>query len=92
VPAILSGLISYVSKAQWANKLNEVVRKQEPGMLTSLASVTGEPGQKALVDQGASVLTSLLGGKTFSGLSEAVGQYAALAKTVLRACWDSLGQ
>jgi hypothetical protein len=47
VPAILSGLISYVSKAQWANKLNEVVRKQEPGMLTSLASVTGEPGQKA---------------------------------------------
>jgi Bacterial protein of unknown function (DUF937) len=80
VPAILSALISYVSKAQGANKLNEVVRKQEPGMLTSLASVIGEPGQKALIDQGASVLTSLLGGKTFSSLSEAVGQYAGIGQ------------
>ena len=33
-------------------------------MLGSLASVIGEPGQKALIDQGTSVLTSLLGGKT----------------------------
>ena len=45
-------------------------------MLASLASVIGEPGQKAVIDQGASVLTSLLGGKTFSALTSAVGQYA----------------
>jgi hypothetical protein len=76
VPALLAALISYVSKPQGATKLNEVVKKQEPGMLSSLASVIGESGQKALIDQGASVLTSLLGGKTLSALTSAVGQYA----------------
>src|SRR5262245_4307077 len=60
IPAILASLISYVSRPQGATKLDEVVRKQEPGMLSSLASALGEPGQKALIDQGASVLTSLL--------------------------------
>ena len=79
-PVLIGALISYVSKAQGANKLNEVVRKQEPGMLSSLANVIGEPGQKALIDQGASVLTSLFGGKTFSGLSQAVGQYAGIGQ------------
>jgi hypothetical protein len=59
VPALLAALINYVTKPQGASKLAEVVRKQEPGMLSSLASVIGEPGQKALIDQGASVLTSL---------------------------------
>jgi hypothetical protein len=55
VPALLASFISYVSKPQGATKLNEVVKKQEPGVLSSLASVIGEPGQKALIDQGASV-------------------------------------
>ena len=78
VPALLAALISYVSKPQAATKLNEVVRKQEPGMLSSLAGVMEEPGQKALIDQGASVLTSLLGGKTLSALTGAVGHYSGL--------------
>src|SRR5262245_7043059 len=63
VPALLAALINYVTKPQGAAKLADVVRKQEPGMLSSLASVIGAPGQKALIDQGASVLASLLGGK-----------------------------
>jgi Bacterial protein of unknown function (DUF937) len=78
VPALLAALMSYVSKPQGATKLNEVVRKQEPGVLASLASVIGEPGQKALIDQGGSVLTSLLGGKALSALTGAVGQYAGV--------------
>jgi hypothetical protein len=76
VPALLAALINYVTRPQGATKLAEVVRKQEPGMLSSVASVIGEPGQKALIDQGASVLTSLLGGKTLSALTGAVGRYA----------------
>ena len=55
------------------------MKKQEPGVLSSLASVIGEPGQKVLVDQGASVLTSLLGGKTLSALTDSVGQYAGVS-------------
>ena len=78
VPALLAALISYVSKPQGAAKLNEIVQKQEPGVLASLASAIGQPSQKALVDQGASVLTSLFGGKTLSALTGAVGQYAGL--------------
>jgi hypothetical protein len=78
VPALLAALISYVSKPQGANKLYEVVKKQEPGMLSSLASC--ESGQKALIDQGASVLTSLLGGKTLSALAGAVGQYVGIGE------------
>jgi hypothetical protein len=78
VPTLLAALMSYVSKPGGAAKLNEVVAKQEPGMVSSLASVIGQPGQKALVDQGASVLTSLLGGKTFSALTGAVDKYAGV--------------
>ena len=79
IPALLAALIAYVSKPQGAKKLAEVVKKQEPGVLSSLVSVIGEPGQKVLVDQGASVLTSLLGGKTLSALTDSVGQYAGVS-------------
>jgi len=91
VPALLAALISYVSKPQGATKLSEVVRKQEPGMLSSLASVIGGSGQKALIDQGASVLTSLLGGKTLSALTGAVGQYAGVGEGGSKSLMGLLG-
>jgi hypothetical protein len=91
VPALLAALISYVSKPQAATKLNEVVRKQEPGVLASLASAIGEPGQKALIDQGGSVLTSLLGGKTLSALTGAVGQYAGVGDAGSKSLMGLLG-
>jgi Bacterial protein of unknown function (DUF937) len=78
VPAVLAALISYVSKPQGAVKLSDVAAKQDPGILSSLASVIGTPGQTALISQGGSVLSSLLGGKTFSALTGAVGQYASV--------------
>ena len=91
VPALLASLISYVSKPQGATKLNEVVQKQEPGMLSSLANVIGEPGQKALVDQGTSVLTSLLGGKTVSALTDALGEYAGVTGSGSKSLLGLLG-
>ena len=91
VPALLAALISYVSKPQGATKLAEVVKKQEPGVLSSLASVIGEPGQKALIDQGASVLTSLFGGKTVSALTDAVGQYAGVTGSGSKSLLGLLG-
>jgi Bacterial protein of unknown function (DUF937) len=78
IPAILAALASSVSKPQGVAKLNDVVAKQEPGVLSSLASVIGEPGQKALIDQGAGVLSALIGGKTSSALTSAVGRYAGI--------------
>jgi hypothetical protein len=91
VPALLAALINYVTRPQGATKLADVVRKQEPGMLSSLANVIGEPGQKALIDQGASVLTSLLGGKTLSALTNAVGQYASVGNEGSKSLMGLLG-
>ena len=60
---LLAALISYVSKL----RRDEARRsREETGAdAVQLARVIGEPGQKALIDQGASVLTSLVG-KTVS--------------------------
>jgi hypothetical protein len=91
VPALLAALISYVSKPQGATKLNDVLKKQEPGVLSSLASAIGGSGQKALIDQGSSVLTSLLGGKILSGLSSAVGQYAGIGESGSKRLMGLLG-
>jgi Bacterial protein of unknown function (DUF937) len=91
-PVLISALISYVSKAQGANKLNEVVRKQEPGMLSSLASVIGEPGQKALIDQGASVPLHCWAVRHSQVSARQLDNMPALAKSVLRACWGFLDQ
>src|SRR4029079_5896878 len=90
-PALLAALISFVSKPQAATKLSDVIRKHEPGVLTSLASAIGEPGQSALVDQGSSLLISLLGGKTLSALTGAVGQYAGLNSSGSKSLMGLLG-
>jgi Bacterial protein of unknown function (DUF937) len=80
VPALLAALISLVSKPQGATKLKDVVAKQEPGILSNLANVIGESGQKAFTDKGTSALNSLLGGTTVSALASALGQYSGIGE------------
>ena len=77
-PAILAALVSLVSKSQGAIKLNDLVAKQEPGVLSNLGKVIGESAQKAFIDNGANGLTSLLGGTTASAITNAVGHYAGI--------------
>jgi len=91
VPALLAALISLVSKPQGATKLNDVVAKQQPGVMSSLANVIGESGQKAFIDKGASVLSSLLGGTTASALTNAVGQYAGIGGGASKSLLGLLG-
>jgi Bacterial protein of unknown function (DUF937) len=91
IPALLAALMSYVSKPQGATKLNDVLKKQEPGLLSSVANAIGGSGEKALIDQGASVLSSLLGGKTLSGLTNAVGQYAGIGESGSKSLMGLLG-
>ena len=79
-PGLLAALISLVSKPQGASKLNDVVAKQQPGVLSTLASVIGKSGQKAFIDKGASALNSLLGGTTASALTSALGRYAGIGE------------
>src|SRR5262245_12898609 len=80
VPGLLAALISLVSKPQGANKLNDLVAKQDPGLLSSLANVVGGSGQKSFIDKGSTTLTSLLGGSVASALTNALGDYAGIGK------------
>src|SRR5262249_45624860 len=65
---------------QGASKLNEVVAKQQPAALSSLADIVSGPEQKAFIDKGSNTLTSLLGGTTVSALASAVGRYAGVGE------------
>ena len=80
VPGLLAALISLVSKPAGASKLTDVVARQEPGLLSSLANVIGGSNQKAFIDKGANTLTSLLGGSAVSGLTNALGRYAGIGE------------
>ena len=91
VPGLLAALISLVSKPQGANKLNDVVAKQPPGILSSLADVIGGSGQKAFVDRGGSTLSSLLGGTTVSALASALGRYAGIGEGGSKSLFGLLG-
>ena len=91
VPALLAALVSLVSKPQGPAKLSEVVAKQHPDLLSGLANVVGSSGQKDLIDQGANALNSLLGGKTVSSLTSAVGQYAGIGEVGSKSLMGLLG-
>ena len=90
-PALLAALTSLVSKPAGAAALNVAVTQQQPGVLTSLANMIGGSGQKALIDTGVSTLTSLLGGKTASALTNAVGQYAGIGEGGSKSLMGVLG-
>ena len=80
VPGLLAALIAMVSKPQGASKLADVVAKQPPGVLSSLADVIGGAGQKAFIDKGSNTLSSLLGGPIVSSLASGLGRYAGIGE------------
>src|SRR5688572_25653374 len=79
VPGLLAALASLASKPAGATALSKAVTQQDPGVLSSLAGMLGGAGQNALIDSGASTLTSLLGGSTMSTLSDAIGRYTGIS-------------
>ena len=91
VPGLLAAVSSLVSTPKGATALSTAVAQQQPGVLSSLASTIGGSGQKALIDTGASALTSLLGGTTMSALTSAVGQYAGIGDSSSKSLMGLLG-
>ena len=91
VPGLLAAVSSLVSTPKGATALSTAVAHQRPGVLSSLASTIGGSGQKALIDTGASALTSLLGGTTMSALTSAVGQYAGIGDSSSKSLMGLLG-
>ena len=76
VPALLSGLVSLVSKPEGASRLATILQQQEPSQVDRTASMIGSGNQQALVDQGMNTLSSLFGNSTLNSLSGALGRFA----------------
>jgi hypothetical protein len=91
VPGLLAALLSLVSKPPGPTKLSEAVAKQQPAVLSNLANIIGEQGQRAWIDKGASTLTALLGSKTTSTLTSTLGNYAISEKAAQKSLMGLLG-
>jgi hypothetical protein len=91
VPGLLAALTSLASNRAGAQALSGAIAQQQPGVLSSLATMIGGPAQKTLIDTGADTLTSLLGGPTTSALTNAIGQYAGFGDASSKSLMGLLG-
>ena len=78
VPGLLGMFANATSTRDGANKLANAVGQQNAGILNSLASTIGGPGQQSLVNSGISTLSSLLGGSATSALSGALSKFTGI--------------
>ena len=87
VPAILASFAGLAAKPAGAQQLSETVQQQRPDMLSQITSLIGGPDQKAIVDTGSGLLSTLLGGSGLNGLVSAMSTFAGInqnaSKTVL---------
>jgi hypothetical protein len=91
IPALLAALASLVSSPKGAASLSAAVSQQQPGLLSSLAGMVGDAGQKGIVDAGRNTLTTLLGGTAMSALGGAIGKYAGINEGVSKSLMGVLG-
>jgi hypothetical protein len=82
IPALLAALTSLASTPKGAATLSAAVAQQQPGLLSSLANMIGNGGQKGIIDAGRNTLTSLIGGSTMSAVAGALGKYAGINEGV----------
>jgi hypothetical protein len=79
VPALLAAFSSTAAKPGGAKNLVDII-KQQSGDLGSFSGTIGRGSPSAFVEKGSSMLTSLLGSRDQSALTEAVGKYAGLGQ------------
>ena len=91
IPAILAGLAGVASKPGGPRQLSNAVAQQSPGVLDNVMNVVGGAGQKAFVDGGANMLSSLLGGGTMSALASGLGKFAGISGTASNSLLGMLG-
>jgi hypothetical protein len=91
IPALLAALASLATSPKGATALGAAVSQQQPGLLSSLAGMVGDAGQKSIFDAGKNTLTTLLGGTAMSALSSAIGKYAGVNEGVSKSLMGVLG-
>lgn len=80
LPAILAALTGSASKPGGAAALAGLLGKQDTGLLGNFANMLGGSAQQGLVDNGASALSSLLGGGSTNAIASAVGKFAGVSE------------
>jgi hypothetical protein len=80
VPALLGSFANAASSRDGAAKLADAVGQQSAGILDSLASTIGGPGQQSLVNSGISALSSLLGGSAAPALAGALSKFTGMGQ------------
>jgi Bacterial protein of unknown function (DUF937) len=78
VPGLLGSLAGTASTQDGARKVFDAVTSQRPGTLEGLASALTSGSKDTLVQNGSSLLSSLLGGSAVTALAGAIGKYAGL--------------
>lgn len=78
IPAILAGLAGKAATPSGASDLFGALGKQDTGMLGNLGNLVGGAGQQSMIDNGSSMLGSLLGGSSTSALAGAVGKFTGI--------------
>jgi hypothetical protein len=91
IPAILAGMAGLASKPGGPQQLSNAVAQQPPGILDNLMNVVGGAGQKAFVDNGANMMSSLLGGSAMSALASGIGKFAGISGTTSSSLIGMLG-
>src|SRR5262249_15531136 len=78
LPSLSSGLAGTASSPDGARQLSNVLAQQPPDPLDSLKNAIGGTAQRALVDSGSNLWSTLLGGGTMNALSSAIGKFAGI--------------
>ena len=91
VPAILAGLVGKAAKPDGAKSIFDALNRQDSGLLGNLPGMVGGTNQSSLVNNGTSVLTSLLSGSVVNGLAGAVAKYAGVGETPAKSLLGMLG-
>jgi hypothetical protein len=79
VPALFAGLSGAATKPGGAQNLVDTIR-QQPGVPDNFANIIGSGDQSSLLDQGSTLLKSVLGGQDQSALAGAVSKFAGIGQ------------
>ena len=85
VPALLAGFSGVAAKPGGAQNLVDAIRQQSD-RLDGFANMIGGTGQSSLLDQGSTLLRSLLGGQDQSALAVPCPSLQAWARTLAVHC------
>jgi Bacterial protein of unknown function (DUF937) len=79
VPALLAGFTGAAERPEGGQNLVDAVKRQS-GMLDGFANMVGGGGQSSLLDQGSTLLKSVLGGQDQAALAGAVSKFAGIGQ------------